>query len=141
MIERNVFENTLKVGQVLPLRKLVNIPASRVCVLYPYQDRVPENFTESSRINDYLRSSKYMGDEGHWSLLIVEPNKILISRFARYNLDILSSSEDHHVSHTKLPHYFEEHFDCGTWGAAAVAKIVGDEKFENRIYLIFGEMK
>jgi hypothetical protein len=133
--------NNLQVGQVLPLRKLVNIPASRVCVLYPYQDRVPENFAESSRINDYLSSLKYMGDEGHWSLLIVETNQISISRFARSEFDIMSSSRNHQVRREKLQHYFEEHFDCGTWGAAAVAKIVGHGKFKNRIYLIFGEEK
>ena len=142
MIERNVFENTLKVGQVLPLRKLVNIPASHVCVLCPYQDHVPENFTESSRINDYLRSSKYMGDEGHWSLLIVEPNKISISRFARSErLDILPFSKIHLVSRAKLPNNFLQPLYCALSAAAAVAKIVADEKFENRIYLIFGEMK
>lgn len=140
MIERNVFENSLKVGQVLPLRNLVKIPAGRVCVLYPYQNRVPEKFTESSRVNDYLRSSKYMGDEGHWSLLIVEPNKISISRFARSErLDILPFSKIHLVSRAKLPNNFLQPLDCALSGAAAVAKIVADGKFENRIYLIFGE--
>ena len=140
MIERNVFETSLKVGQVLPLRNLVKIPAGRVCVLYPYQNRVPEKFTESSRVNDYLRSSKYMGDEGHWSLLIVEPNKISISRFARSErLDILPFSKIHLVSRAKLPNNFLQPLDCALSGAAAVAKIVADGKFENRIYLIFGE--
>ena len=142
MIERNVFENSLKVGQVLPLRSLVKIPAGRVCVLYPYHDSVPNNFMESARINDYLRSSKYMGDEGHWSLLIVEPYKISISRFARSeDLDILPFSKIHLVSRAKLPNNFEEPLDCVPLDAALATKIVANEKFENRIYLVFGEMK
>ena len=48
MIERNVFENTLKMGQILPLRNLVKEPHGLVCVLYPYQDRVAENSKESA---------------------------------------------------------------------------------------------
>jgi hypothetical protein len=79
MIERNVFENTLKIGQILPLRNLVKVPYGLVCVLYPYQDRVAETSRESARVNACLRSLDYVGEEVPWSLLIVEPSKISIS--------------------------------------------------------------
>ena len=142
MIERNVFENSLKVGQVLPLRNLVKVPHGLVCVLYPYQDRVAENSKESARVNAYLRSLGYMGEEVSWSLLIVEPSKISISRFrASQHLDILLWSRIHDESSAKLPSNFVEPLDCFSLEAAAVTKIDGDKSSSDRIYLVFGEMK
>jgi len=142
MIERNVFENTLKIGQILPLRNLVKVPHGLVCVLYPYQDRVAENSKESARVNAYLRSLDYMGEEVSWSLLIVEPSRISISRFRRSpRLDILLWSRIHDESSARLPNNFVESLDCFSLASAAVTKIDGDKSSSGRIYLVFGEMK
>jgi hypothetical protein len=142
MIERNVFENTLKIGQILPLRNLVKVPHGLACVLYPYQDRVAENSKESARVNAYLRSLDYMGEEVSWSLLIVEPSRISISRFSTSpRLDILLWSRIHNESSAKLPNTFVEALDCFSLEVAAVTKIDGDKSSSGRIYLVFGEMK
>ena len=142
MIERNVFENTLKIGQILPLRNLVKVSHGLVCVLHPYQDRVAENSRESAQVNAYLRSLDYVGEEVSWSLLIVEPSKISISRFRRsQHLDILLWSRIHDESSVKLPNNFVESLDCFSLTSAAVTKIDGDKSSSGRIYLVFGEMK
>jgi hypothetical protein len=144
--------NNLQVGQVLPLRKLVKVPVGLVCVLYPYQDRVAKNSKESARINDYLRFLEYMGEESSWSLLIVEPAKISLSRFdiqpfrvihdasSAKRLDILPFSRMHDVSRRKLTKNIAEAPDCFPLETAVVAKIVAD-KLDNSAYLILGEKK
>jgi len=141
IIERNVFENTLKIGQIIPLRNLVKVPHGLVCVLYPYQDRVAENSKESARVNAYLRSLDYMGEEVSWSLLIVEPSKISISRFrTSQHLDILPFSKIGDTSRARVANGIAEPSDCFSLEAAVVTKIVAD-KLDNSVYLVFGEMK
>ena len=152
MIERNVFENSLQIGQILPLRNLVKVPHGLVCVLYPYQDRVAENSRESARVNAYLRSLDYVGEEVSWSLLIVEPSKISLSRFDNspfrwfYDLSIATTlsiahfEEMHDLSRTKLTTNISEAPDCFSLETAAVTKVLAD-KLDNSTYLLFGEMK
>lgn len=118
------------------------MPHGLVCVLYPYQDRVAENSRESARVNAYLRSLDYMGEEVCWSLLIVEPSRISISRFrASQHLNILLWSRIYDESSVKLPSNFVESLDCFSLASAAVTKIDGDKSSSGRIYLVFGEMK
>ena len=144
--------NNLQVGQVLPLRKLVKVPVGLVCVLYPYQDRVAKDSKESTRINDYLRMLEYRGEEYSFSLLIVEPSKISLSRFDNspfrwfYDLSIATTlriahfEEMHDLSRTKLTTNISEAPDCFSLETAAVTKVLAD-KLDNSTYLLFGEMK
>lgn len=58
---------------VVPLMGLEWPAGTLLCPLTPYQDRVPDGALAAARVNDFLKRKQFVGDEGHWSLVVVKP--------------------------------------------------------------------
>lgn len=44
-----------------------------LCPLTNYQDQLPGSEPPADRVNAFLKKKKFVGDEGHWSLVAVKP--------------------------------------------------------------------
>ena len=63
----------LRPDAVVPLMGLEWPAGTLLCPLTPYQDRVPDGALAAARVNDFLKRKQFVGDEGHWSLVVVKP--------------------------------------------------------------------
>ncbi len=44
-----------------------------LCPLTPYQSELPTSAPEAERVNAFLKRKQFVGDEFHWSLVVVKP--------------------------------------------------------------------
>jgi len=63
----------LRPDAVVPLVGLEWPAGTLLCPLTPYQDRVPDSAFAAARVNDFLKRKQFVGDEGHWSLVVIKP--------------------------------------------------------------------
>src|SRR3546814_605695 len=63
--------DSVPLDHIIPLTKLVPRLSETACILYPYQDRLPDEAPDSTIINRYLADIQFNGNESHWSLVIV----------------------------------------------------------------------
>ncbi len=136
LIEKNQLQNELKVGQALRLNRLLKTSDGVICILYPYQEYVAQKAPQSARINAYLKASGYVADESHWAFVVVESEKVHLSKFKRSGkLDAVSYAiQPEHKA--KLPPGFAP-VNCASLAHAVLTKI----ESHNQIFLIMGEMK
>ncbi len=134
MIEQNFLQNDLKIGQVLRLSSITKAKSGTVCALYPYQPYVAEGVPESARINAHLKATSYTPDESHWTIVVVDPEAVHISKFKRSEkLDILASHEIQPEHKAKLAEGFDA-ANCSSLDKAAITKI----ESQGRIFLVMG---
>ncbi len=136
MIEQSFLQNDLKIGQVLRLSSFTKASSGTVCALYPYQEFVTEGDPESVRINAHLKAIGYMADEGHWAIVVVEPEAVHLSKFKlSKKLDILAlhKMQTEHKVKPPTPKDFKP-ARCSSVHDAAITKI----EWQGRIYLVMG---
>jgi hypothetical protein len=127
---RKALMQNIKVGEAVRLSALIKRPMDAVCVLYPYQPSLNEQDPLSLKINAHLSATHYSADEGHWALIIVEGDRVLVEKFKRSDeLDIRSGSDS-------TPPGFKPG-RCIPAAQAAFAKV----QMSNRNYLVLGETK
>jgi hypothetical protein len=125
-----------KLGEVTRLKEMWEFDQQLVYVLYPYQNTIPSDNPQAERINQHLRSIKYMGDEGYWSLVFVDDQRVTITTFNRGKIPILGRHEINDRDRLSVPANFEP----ATWAEindAAFFKLYKDD----RQYLIFGRIR
>lgn len=44
-----------------------------LCPMTPYQSALPDAAPAAERVNTFLKRRKFLGDEGHWTLVVVKP--------------------------------------------------------------------
>ena len=48
-------------------------PGTVLCPLTMYQSELPGSAPPADRVNAFLKQKQFLGDEGHWSLIVVKP--------------------------------------------------------------------
>jgi hypothetical protein len=79
-----------------------------LCPLTPYESAVPGNSEVARRVNAVLEKNRFRGDEGHWSLIVVQPATtgdagIAQLVFKRRNYDVVRSSSGLRGATTSVP--------------------------------------
>ncbi len=88
----------LRPDVVVPLAGL-NLPVGTLlCPLTPYQGALPGTTPVAARVNDFLKRKQFVGDEDHWSLVVIAPatrgdDGIEHLIFKRGNYDIVTDRE------------------------------------------------
>src|SRR3546814_15191234 len=59
--------DSVPLDHIIPLTKLVPRLSGTACILYPYQDRLPDEAPDSTIINRYLADIQFNGNESHRS--------------------------------------------------------------------------
>lgn len=127
----------ISVDSIVKLSDLIRKKSDFICVLYPYQELISEQYRENIVINKYLRDIKYQANESYWALVTLNAESPEILKFKRSKkLDIFSLKQLENTGNKNLPNNFEI-VDCAPFDQAAFFKI----SINNRIYLIFGRAK
>lgn len=119
-------------GEVTPLKKIVQFDQKYVYTLGPYQDFVSNECPQADRINQHLRAVNYVADEGHWSLVFADEDKVIIITFKR-KPDFLGVHELKEQYRQEMP----TNFKPSNWAEmdqAALYRL----SIEDRQYLVFG---
>lgn len=107
---------------------------SRICVIYPYQDRVAKTNPDHIRINGFLQTSGLTFGEGQRHLLVVGADKITAETHARLrSLDILATHET-----TSIRNLFPANSQPANRAAARNAKLYKPIVRE-RVYVVLGQ--
>lgn len=82
---------------VAPLAGLDEPAGTLVCPMTPYQSSLPATAPEAARVNAYLAGKHFLGDENHWSLIVVKAAPAGIEQlvFKRGDYDVVT--EPQHV--------------------------------------------
>lgn len=48
-------------------------PGTILCTMAIYQSELIDSAPAANRVNTFLKQKQFMGDEGHWSLIVVKP--------------------------------------------------------------------
>lgn len=102
-----------------------------VCVLLPYEKRVPEGERDAGLINDFLKTRTYAGDETHWSLALRRGERFAIARFGRSGA--LNIADGNSLAPGSLPTGFAP-ARCAAGDTAALVKL----GTENEAVIVFG---
>jgi hypothetical protein len=135
VISTNAF-NSIRMGEAKRLADLSPFKAETICLLQPYQDRLPSEHPYSARVNQYLVAEDYRGDESHFAFVLVGKDGIEIAAFARSKqLDVLAKHGVSLLFEKSLPKGFQAR-NCASGGPAAIAKT----SLKERTYVVLGEI-
>ncbi|WP_245433147.1 hypothetical protein [Rhizobium sp. L43] len=135
-LDEDAFRN-IPVGKATKFSNLSSLDAQAVCLLQPYQDRLPSNNALAARVNDYLAANNYVPDEEHFAFVLIGKEAIEIAAFNRsQKLDVLAKHEVSPSVEEMLPKGFAPH-DCASGQFAAFTKI----GFRARTYVLLGEAR
>ena len=133
LINQKKLMSATKRGEVTLLTEMGEFNQQLVCVLYPYANSVSQDTPQAEKINQYLRSINYIGDEDYWSLIFVDDVNVSITTFKNSKIPILKKYHLNDKDKVSIPAGFEQ----ATWAEsnhAAFFKLCKN----NRDYLIFG---
>ena len=73
-------------------------PGTMLCPLSLYQSELPSSEPLAERVNAFLGQKRFLGDEGHWSLIAVKPSTagdagIEQLRFQRAGYDVVNDPQ------------------------------------------------
>lgn len=88
----------LRPGTVATLPDMGWPSGTMLCPLTTYQDQLPGSEPPADRVNAFLKQKKFLGDEGHWSLIVVKPTPVSNAdieqlTFKRAEFDIINEPE------------------------------------------------
>jgi len=88
----------LRPDAIVPLVGLDWPAGTLLCPMTPYQGALAAGGPVATRVNDYLRRRQFVGDEDHWSLVVVKPatagdEGIEHLRFRRGNYDVVTEEK------------------------------------------------
>jgi hypothetical protein len=58
---------------ITPLTGLAWPAGTLLCPLTPYQSTLPGSTATAQRVNAFLEKKRFLGDESHWSLIVIQP--------------------------------------------------------------------
>jgi hypothetical protein len=95
----------LRPEAVVPLVGLGWPAGTLVCPMTPYQSTLPDKTPVAKRVNDFLRRRQFVGDEDHWSLVVIKPattgdDGIEHRIFKRDSYDVVT--DGHHVENAAV---------------------------------------
>lgn len=104
----------LRPGALVPLAGLDFPAGTLLCPLTPYQGALSDTTPVASRVNDFLKRKQFVGDEDHWSLVVIAPatrgdDGIEHLIFKRGNYDIVTDRERVVKAAASLPAAFTLH--------------------------------
>lgn len=135
-LDEDAFSN-IPIGKATKFSNLSSLDAQAVCLLQPYQDRLPSNDALAVRVNEYLAAHDYVAGEGHFAFVLIWKDAIEIAPFNRsQELDVLAKHEISSAVEAMLPKGFAPH-DCASGRFAAFIKI----GFRARTYVVLGEAR
>lgn len=120
--------------------EVANFPWNHICILWPYQDRLPKEgkFSNefSGAINAELDRLSFKADEGHWAMAFVDTHTVKIARLARGDdLDVMSPPTAKDVMPDDILHRIEP-LSCASRGEAFFVPFA----FQSRNYFVLGRM-
>ncbi|WP_348639848.1 hypothetical protein [Rhizobium leguminosarum] len=128
---------SIPIGKIAKFSDLSSFDARVVCLLQPYQDRLPSKDALAVRVNMYLATNNYVADEGHFAFVLVGKETIEIAPFKRsQKLDVLAKHEVSSSVNRMLPKGFAPH-DCASGESAGFMKI----GLRARDYIVLGELR
>lgn len=88
----------LRPGAIVPVVELGWPAGTLLCPLTPYQSVLPDAAPVAQRVNAFLKRKRFVGDEAHWSLVVVKPGTagddgIEHLVFKRGNYDVVTDAE------------------------------------------------
>jgi hypothetical protein len=110
-----------------------------VCELGPYHSRIPAREPEGRRVNGHLEKAGYLGDEYRWSLVAFDDKTIALNTYdtVRNRLFLNKFQIDRGMGEElSFPAGFVVK-DCASSARAVLVKT----RVENRIHIVFGEMR
>jgi len=125
-------------GEAKLVSELANTDFTTVCVLHPYQERLPPQTgdIDIARANAHLSEIGYAGDEGHWAMLLIRAKAIELAVFKRSaELDIGTARQLQSMGANKLLPIGFVPKNCADGEHVAVSKI----RVQDRTYVILGE--
>ncbi|MDJ0929995.1 hypothetical protein [Breoghania sp.] len=122
---------TLPLNKPVRVADLIKHDLDTACVLPPHEKRVPETALDAARINDFLLTRTYGGEEAHWALVTRTGDTFALARFERSTtLDTASASDAKEIAPEGL-----RPVACAPGDKAVVVRL-GEE----RSRIVFGEM-
>ncbi|EJT06616.1 hypothetical protein [Rhizobium sp. CCGE 510] len=133
-LDEDAFRN-IPLGKATKFSQISSFDAQAVCLLQPYQDRLPSNDALAARVNEYLAANNYVPNEGHFAFVLIGKEAIEIAALNRsQELDVLARHEVSSSVEETLPKGFAPQ-DCASGQSAAFIKI----GFRARNYVLLGE--
>jgi hypothetical protein len=88
----------LQPDTVSPLPRLDWPAGTLLCPMTPYQSSLPAGTPAAERANAFMKRKKFLGDEGHWSLVVIAPSTTGVDgiehlRFKRGNYDVVADAD------------------------------------------------
>jgi hypothetical protein len=68
----DLYLSQLRPITVAPLAGMNWPTGSQLCPLTSYQNSLPSSAPEAKRVNAFLKRKKFLGDENHWSLVVIK---------------------------------------------------------------------
>ncbi|HWT60665.1 MAG TPA: hypothetical protein VN284_22740 [Rhizobium sp.] len=133
-LDEDAFKN-ISLDKATKFSNISSFDAQAICLLQPYQDRLPSRDALAARVNNYLAANNYVADEGHFAFVLIGKEAIEIAAFHRsQKLDVLARHEVSSSVEEMLPKGFAPQ-DCASGQSAAFIKI----GVRARHYLVLGE--
>ncbi|WP_049730847.1 hypothetical protein [Rhizobium ecuadorense] len=133
-LEEDALRN-IPLGKATKFSIISSFDAQAVCLLQPYQDRLPSTDALAARVNEYLAANNYVAEEGHFAFVLIGKEAIEIAAFHRsQKLDVLVGHEVSSSVEEMLPKEFASR-DCASGQSATFIKI----GFRARSYVLLGE--
>lgn len=121
-------------GDLIKLTGFVS-PRSRVFILYPYQNRVPDSFPDNRKVNRLIAQSQLAVGEGHWHLMSLQSGKLESKTFrVSRALDVMTSAQAIRVI-DEWPRNFRPRYHS-TAERARLIKVI----YKRRNYIVLGEV-
>jgi len=94
----DLYLSQLRPTTVSPLTGMTWTKGTQLCPLTPYQNSLPPSAQEAKRVNAFLDRKKFLGDENHWSLVVVKADSagddgIELLVFKRGDYDIINEPQ------------------------------------------------
>ena len=129
--------NKISVGKPTRFHDISTFDAKAVCLLQPYQDRLPSRDVLAARVNKYLAANNYSADEGHFAFVVIGNDAIELTSFKRsQSLDVLAKHEVPSKALEMFPIGFVPQ-NCADGQLAAFMKI----SFRSKPYIVLGELR
>ncbi|MDD5586249.1 MAG: hypothetical protein PHY92_04745 [Alphaproteobacteria bacterium] len=108
IIKRSALRDDIKIGEVVPLKKLAPNLAGTVCVIYPYGRNlsfVSEDIM--SKVNPILEREGFSLGEGEWAFVFINNEDVDLARYHLYKDLGIQSFENLHDLQKIIPSGFE----------------------------------
>jgi hypothetical protein len=126
----------LPLGSRADVRTLAPNRFEFVCALAPYQNEIHGYGELDSAVNDYLRETAYVAEEGEASVLSIDQGQIsLLSFHTNENLDYMGPEEFSRYVQSSFKDFKSAY--CAEYAQAKVLKFT----FSNRTYITLGIQK